>query len=266
MARTKPNLVATPIVDKNGKATTVLRKPAQAPSRTLLTSPPALAVPALNLSIVERVDDLLDVMRSFPVPEGHYPLPVDDDMCSMLLDLGSDERYISKLKTLFQTLASGGRRDLDLITEVMDVIMIDDVTAMTTVCDNLDYLREEYPSDAVEVVQFWSRMVDRGMVPKPVDGEASNLNAHCLARTQYGGQVAEARRLLRKKQDESSNLGKYHDNRVYIAAVERHAENIDKLIAYRELRGAKFVDGKDTFDEEDFQKYLEQGPVAEGWL
>jgi hypothetical protein len=48
--------------------------------------------------------------------------------------------------------------------------------------------------------------------------------------------------------------------------VERHAENIDKLIAYRELRGVKFVGGKDTFDDEDFQKYLEQGPVAEGWL
>jgi hypothetical protein len=216
--------------------------------------------------MVERVDDLLDMMRSFPVPEGHYPLPVDEDMRSMLLE-GTDEHYISKLKTLFQTLASGGRRDLDLITEVLDVIMIDDVTAMTTVCDNLDYLREEYPSNnAVEVIQFWSRMVDRGMVPKPVDGEASSLGAHCLARTQYGDQVWEARQLRRTKPDEFSDLGKYPDNRVYIAAVERHSENIDKLIAYRELRGAKFVDGKDTFNEEDFQKYLEQGPVAEGWL
>lgn len=266
MTRTKPNLVATPIVDKNGKATTVLRKPALTPSKTLLTSPPTPAVTTHSPTMEERVDDLLDVMRSFPVPEGHYPLPVDVDMRPMLLEGGADERYLSKLKTLYQTLASGGRSGLDLITEVMDVIMIDDLIAMNTLCDNLDYIRELNPSDALETIQFWRNLVDKGMVQKPKDGEPSSLAAHRLARDQYGEQVRETRLLRRTKPDMYSDLGTYHNNSVYIAAVEHHAANINKLVAYRQLRGVKFVDGKDTFDEADFQRYLEQGAVAEGWL
>jgi hypothetical protein len=216
--------------------------------------------------MAERVDDLLDVMRNFPVPENRYPLPVDEDTRSMLLEGGADGRYLIKLKAMFQTLGSGSRSDLDLITGVMDVIMIDDITAMTTLCDNLDYLREQNPSDAIETIQFWSNMVDKGMVAEPKDGETSNLAAHRLARDQYAEQVREARLLRRTKPDMYSDPGPYHHNSVYIAAVERHAANIDKLVAYRELRGVKFVDGRDTFDEADFQQYLEQGAVADGWL
>jgi hypothetical protein len=184
----------------------------------------------------------------------------------MLLEGGADGRYLQKLRAMFQTLGSGSRSDLDLITEVMDVIMIDDITAMTTLCDNLDYFREQKASDALEAIQFWSNLVDTWMVPEPKDGEASDIAAHLLARSQYTEQVREARFLRRTKPDVSSDPGPYHHNSVYVAAVERHAANIDKLAAYRELRGVKFVDGRDAFDEADFQQYLEQGAVADGWL
>lgn len=59
----------------------------------------------------------------------------------------------------------------------------------------------------------------------------------------------------------------YEYNSEYMTMVEKHADHIDDLLAYRAARGLEDdEDGPAPLDEQEFEEYLKYGSVKDGWL
>jgi hypothetical protein len=59
----------------------------------------------------------------------------------------------------------------------------------------------------------------------------------------------------------------YEYNGEYMTMVEKHADYIDDLLAFREARGLEAdEDGPAPLDEQEFAEYLKYDSVKDGWL
>lgn len=100
-----------------------------------------------------------------------------------------------------------------------------------------------------DLMRIYARLAkDHGAEPDS-DFKVPTIKAHAYAHSQYGNYAHHRFYGF-----------SYTMDAVYIAAVEKYHEHAHALVAYRNARATR------DFDEHDFQQYLKQGALAEGWL
>lgn len=260
-----PNLVPTVIVDRNGKATTVHKKP-NVPVKMTPFGKPVLppAKPTDKMTGEEIANTIIKRITKAPPPEGYpqYGIRLDKEPRQKLLSTADDPAYLRRLHTLIEDLmGSGETAKYQMVIDMLNHTELDNKTQILLVCAHQDYL-DKYPHELDAVANFGLFLIKEGVSEPDENGRLPALPEHLAARRHYRKQHGAA-------YGNYSNhpLHDYRKNRVYMAVVERHHDKLEKLLAYRELRGIHAdSNGQDTFDEQDFQKYLEQGAVANGWL
>jgi tripartite-type tricarboxylate transporter receptor subunit TctC len=86
-------------------------------------------------------------------------------------------------------------------------------------------------------------------IKEDAQGKLPTVAAHLYAREQY-----------KHFADAMYHSFVYNLDTVYVAAVEKYAEQVETLVKYRNERGDR------NFDEQDFLQYLNLGVLAGGWL
>jgi hypothetical protein len=174
----------------------------------------------------------------------------------------NDAEYLVGVQALASRLAAEGAKGQELLTGIMNYAEFGDRQTMSLIIAHHDDLIIK-PVLILMVTSLTRGLLNKGITAIGVDGRVSTLHAHFKAKGHYDQQINKIYGL----EDLPEQIETYRGNTVYATAVERHADKIDKLLAYRDLRGITMDrDERDGYDEEDFLQYLAHGAVGSGWL
>lgn len=187
--------------------------------------------------------------------DGETQKVFDTDKYKLLYSDKVSHEYVSRLHSLALYFDESG--DNKFFRELVEYVGVLDEEAVKSLCHYREYLlRHQEDTEAVVIMH---RALEKQGVIAGEDGSYSTMEEHLKAQAHYTQQY--------RAQHGVSGMVHYISNRVYINAVERHADRLTELLAYRDERGISLTEVKtDRFDEEDFQSYLSHGPVADGYL
>lgn len=173
-----------------------------------------------------------------------------------------DAEYLVGVQAFVGRLAAGGLKGRELLMGMLNYVEFGDRQTMSLIIAHHDDFIIE-PKIMTSVTTLTKGLLNAGVTTIGADGRVSTLKAHFKAKGHYDQQLYDTYGI----EDPPEQIEIYRNNTVYATAVERHADKIDKLLAYRDLRGITVDrDEKDSYDEEDFLQYLAQGAVGSGWL
>jgi hypothetical protein len=258
MTQNNPQLVPSVVVDRNGKTTTVYKKPNKPVRSSAFTSPvlPA-AKPTGKMTGEEIAYTIIRRLKNYTPPNGYPKVRIFPEVRHSLLEGATDRDHIRGVHTLFETLMSGTEpqhyQAIHTLIKEMDLASRLD---MKVLYSQMDYVMKN-PTSVMEIAHFGRFLVREGIIDPDSEAPFASLSAHVEAQRHY--------RRLHAAQHGYYSDDPFNDYRKlpnYMAAVERYYDKLEYLFSYKELRS---VEG-DTFDEQDFQNYLQQGAVANGWL
>lgn len=248
------NLIPTVIVDKNNKVTTVHKK--QQADALGAAIPGPVAVKPVK-TVQQKVEEIRELVRSLPAYDERTQGPGLMSHILENLEMRSDHRYMDQVATLLEsTIALGD----DEVTRhygrhIMTILSHDDADQVKAVLAHHDYLSQNTGKIA-DFVRLYRNLTQEYGVKPGKDGRIESMEAHIKANDHY---VKNALKF-------TGLHSVYVNNSVYIDAVEKYANQIDKLIAYREEHPPNFVHGVDDFDAKHFEGVLAAGSLGDGWL
>lgn len=205
-------------------------------------------------------DDIVGALKEANV-DSHYNGRRYPEIHLQLIST-KDYEYLKTIQALVLRMAAGGAKGCELLTMMMNYVAFGDRQTMSLIIAHYDDFIIE-PKLLVSVTTLSRGLLNKGIMTIGADGRVATLYAHFKAKGHYDQQFYETYGL----EDMPEQIEIYRANTVYAAAVERHADKIDKLLAYRDLRGITVDHNeRDGYDEEDFLQYLAHGAVGTGWL
>lgn len=256
-------LIPTVIVDKNGKTTTVHKKP-NIPVKVTGFSKPVLpdAKPTDKMTGEEIAHTVIKRIKNTDPPKGCTRIVVQPHHRRALLEAAKDVDHIRGIHSMFEALMSGDKHHYQAaITIFSELKFAGDKWKVRTLYANQDLLMER-PNDVLDIAYFGTFLFESGVADAGKDGHIPSLDNHLKARKHHGSLFQDQFGVY-----SSMKAADYRNNWDYMDVVERNQDKLEQLMAYRKLRGIQLdVDGKDLIDEADFHAYLKQGAVADGWL
>jgi len=259
---TNQNLVPAVIVDRNGKTTTVHRKP-NTPVKEPAFAKPVLpeAKPTEKMTGEEIAYTIIKRIKNATPPNGYEKIRILPLIRKSFVEASEDRNYIRSVHSLLEALISGEPAHYQVATDILYLIGVEDKKRIRVLYSNQDILMEK-PGDVLDIANFASFLISSGAASTENGWHVPSLKAHLKARQHYRRQ----HRAQFGGAAPASTIPQYRDNLGYMEAVESNYEKIDKLIEYRNLRGINIKDGREKIDAEDFRGYLKQGAVSNGWL
>jgi hypothetical protein len=256
-------LVPTVIVDKNGKMTTVHKKP-NLPVKVAGISKPVLPVakPTDKMTGEEIANTVIKRIKNTDPPKGYTRIVIHPHVRRSLLEAAKDVEHIRGIHSMFEALMSGGKDHYQAAITIINELKFDgDKWKVRTLYANQDILMER-PNDVLDIAYFGTFLFESGVTEAGKDGHIPSLGNHLKARSHHS--------LVSRSQFGDYKVPPqidYRNDWDYMDMVERNQDKLEQLMSYRKLRGIQLdADGNDLIDEADFHAYLTQGAVADGWL
>lgn len=257
------NLQPTVIVDKNGKTTTVHRKP-NLPVKVAGISKPVLPAPKPTDKMTgeEIAHTVIKRIKNTESPKGCTRIVVLPRHRRALLEAAKDVDHIRGIHAMFEALMSGDKDHYQAAITIFSELKFDEEKwKVRTLYANQDLLMER-PNDVLDIAYFGTFLFEAGVAEAGKDGHIPSLGTHLKARRHHSS--VAGKQFGHYKVPPQLD---YRKDWSYMDMVERNQDKVEQLMAYRELRGIQLdADGKDMIDEADFHAYLNQGAVADGWL
>lgn len=258
MNQSNPQLVPLVVVDRNGRTTTVYKKP-NLPVKHSPFGKPVLpaAKPTDKMTGQEIAYTIIKRLKNATPPEGYPKVRILPNVRNSLVNSAADREHIRKVHAVFETLLAGeAAENFQAVHTIVSDVDLENPVDVKALHTNLEYVMQR-PDLITDITLLGRLLVRYGITDPDSDTPFVSLPAHLEARSHH-------RRLHAASHGYYSGdrFADYRNNPSYMAAVERHHDKLEHLFAYRELRG---VSG-DSFDEQDFQNYLSHGAVANGWL
>jgi hypothetical protein len=250
-------------VDKNGKTTTVHKKP-NLPVKATGFSKPVLPdpKPTDKMTGEEIAHTVIKRIKNTDPPKGCTRIVVQPHIKRALLESAKDVDHIRGIHSMFEALMSGEKRHYQAAITIISELRLDgDKWKVRTLYANQDLLMER-PNDVLDIAYFGTFLFESGVAAARKDGHIPSLNNHLNARTHH----SSVARNQFGNYKVPSQLD-YRNDWNYMEMVERNQDKLEPLMAYRKLRGIQLdAEGNDLIDEADFHAYLTQGAVSDGWL
>lgn len=248
------NLIPTVIVDKNNKVTTVHKKQ-QADALGAAIPGPVAVNP--TKTVQQKTEEIQELLQNIP---GYDVRTQGPGLASGILDnlqMRADHRYLDQVTALLESTIAMGDDEVSRHygRYIMTILNQDDRDQVKAVLAHHDYLSRN-TGKITDFVRLYRNLTQEYGVKPDKNGRIGSMEAHIQASDNYVKNILKFGGLH----------SVYVNNSVYINAVEKYADQIDKLIAYREEHPPNFVHGVDTFDAEHFEGVLAAGSLGDGWL
>lgn len=263
-----PNLVPTPIVNRNGVVTTVHRKLGGSGQTAAFSKNGPPSPSAYKPSDEAMVDTIDSTIRNLPAAPDRAN-PFNALQREKLLGSAHIEGHLQRVNALFAGLRADGEYGFNTAMYLLMNVNLADANQVRILNAHKGDFGDRY-SDWRATAKLGADLVARGVTTLGSDDRIATLPAHIRANEEY------EKALLRHAQDLWDGLDEdavdYVDNGPYAVAVEKHAKDIEKIIEYRgdpedrDSRGYNDAINIAPFDTEDLEAYLSQGAVADGWL
>lgn len=173
-----------------------------------------------------------------------------------------DADYLVTVQGFARRLATEGIKGRELMMGMMNHVPFSEKQTTSLVIAHHDDLLAD-PTLLPLLTSLTKRLVADGVVHVGADGRVESIHAHIKAKNHYIDQLYAKY----GAEDPPEQIATYRTNRHYVEAVERHANRIEHLLAYRDVRPlAVDEEGNDLYNEEEFLQYLSHGAVGSGLL
>lgn len=248
-----PNLIPTPIVDKNGVASTRLKKQdARTDNGALkwLNPVAALRNTGERRKLAAATQELLT--RDDP----RDPYSIRNDELSGSFMKSTDIVFLESALSAAQMVTSKKYRPESFRKNRLELIRllslhgdfgVDVTDTINAVAAHRKWIEEQESQDTFDTFTSTMSMVMNKYFQNSVqeDGSVKNVEAHCTAYAHYNN---------------ARGYG-YASDRAAMAAVDAHPDEVDKVLAFIDVRGSE------AFSDEAFAEYKRIQPaIAEGWL
>lgn len=249
----KKNVYPVVVIDVNGKVTTVHKK--NQPASTGFVKPPVPV--AVNKGSKERRRLARESLRVLD-EDGRVADRSGWEKSYKIIKSNIESFPREVLEELYElcTMMSLNTHSPDMWKLVRELEK-NDAGMVKFLCAHRDWITSK-PSQTGTAIGLFMALRRLG-VQQQDDGQIPSFEAHARAKRHY-----DSHRYARVAY---AVVTSYEYNGEYMTMVERHADHIDDLLAYREARGLDDAeDGPELLDEQDFAEYRKYGSVKDGWL
>lgn len=249
-----PELIPTLIVDKNGKQTTVRKKPQAAST--------GKALPAPNIAAAEQrarkrlVKDILAILEADHRLTNRSEWSEEGKQISKHLAKEKDHEYLQKVHDVCALMTKESQ--IGDLWQLSRVLCQNGKDALNAMHAHLDWISAN-PGYTTRFVTLQHALVVNRRVKPESNGTIPHIETHLHAQARYNA--------ARNKRTDYALVQQYEFNYPYMEMVEKHADHIDALFDYRDARALEGTTiGVDDMDEQDFAEYLKHNAVKDGWL
>jgi hypothetical protein len=244
------NTIPTPIVDKNGRNTTVYRKP-----ETTSTSSASMPAPVLQSKRPPRhliIDEIMESLRSNLAPNHNSRYRESFINISRSLSGTADEEYPARVLEMVSKVAPKIDPDTVSMMELMMRLSKGDEYVVDSMCAHSDFLAS-HPQTIRTFTNLRRSLMEKLDVIPDDNGYMPTIESHVEAARAY-------RVMVRKNgwEDREDFLSDYVDNVDVMRVVEKYPSQFNELV--------DFIGSGNDLNEQDFQTYLSFGAVRDGML
>jgi hypothetical protein len=205
----------------------------------------------------QKIDEIKELIQNLPGYDERKQGPGPMLHISDNLHMNPDCHYLDEVTSLLKCTIDMGDDEVSrhYSRHVMAILGYDDRDQVRAVLAHHDYLSRNTEKISSFVRLYRNLTKEYGVKPDK-NGRIGSMEAHIQASDNYAQNTLKFGGLH----------SVYVNNSVYIYAVEKYSEHIDKLIAYREEHPPNFVHGVDDFDAEHFEGVLAARSLGDGWL
>lgn len=244
------NSIPTPIVDKNGRHTTVYRK-----SETSSTTAASIPAPVMQSKRPARhliIDGIMDALRSNLTPRHHGQYRESFINISRSLSGTADEGYPARVLEMVSKVAPKIDPDTVSLMELMMRLSNGDEHVVNSMCAHSDFLAS-HPQTIRTFTNLRRSLMEKLDVVPEDNGHMPTIESHVEAAKAY-------KVMVRKNgwEDREDFLSEYVDNVDVMRMVEKYPSKFNELV--------DFIGRGNDLNDKDFQSYLSLGAVREGML
>lgn len=257
MNRNRSHLIPTAVTDKNGKLTTVHKKPFETPASPWSTPPPpgGWSKPKKNAE---------PPISPYSREREANPIGTEEERAATLTAISEEmagKRWFSH--TIKQLVNCKDGDYLKRVHKAIESVAPNDETALAIsisgkkhisvnfACEYQYLVTEARDRSLDTLLQLHNELLKEGICETNEYGCVTAFEAHLYARDNT---------VVPKGHMRMGRYGFTVDNEDYVMLVDQYADNVVQLVTYVSERGYE------NFDHDHFAEYLSNGPVSGGWL